>query len=258
MGLRDVFEDATHYYIVMDLVSGGEMFDHLEKFGAFREADAARLTREVASALAFLHRIGVVHADLKPENLMLCSKIRCDGTIKVIDFGCAVVGHGVGEEDLVSSVTQRDDPPLSSKQKRDKTPSVISTGTPAYWPPERLEKGVAANAAMDMWSVGVILYMMLTCMHPFDEHGCSTDTDIEKRILSDPSPPLGPGYTDHLSESVVDLMRKLMHKDPNLRMTADEVLQHPWVRGETAAKTTDYSAYSRTKLSKFSSDTMSL
>ena len=90
-GLRDMYEDHDYYYLVMDLVSGGEMFDHLIEYGAYSEADAARLMREVASALAFLHGVGVAHADLKPENLLLCSKKRVDGTIKMIDFGCAVV-----------------------------------------------------------------------------------------------------------------------------------------------------------------------
>ena len=90
-GLRDMYEDHDYYYLVMDLVSGGEMFDHLIEYGAYSEADAARLMREVASALAFLHGVGVTHADLKPENLLLCSKKRVDGTIKMIDFGCAVM-----------------------------------------------------------------------------------------------------------------------------------------------------------------------
>ena len=91
--LRDLYEDYSHFYLVMDLVSGGEMFEHLINYGAYSEADAARLMQEIASALAFLHGVGVIHADLKPENILLCSKKKSDGTIKIIDFGCAVVSH---------------------------------------------------------------------------------------------------------------------------------------------------------------------
>jgi Protein kinase domain len=85
-GLRDSYEDAQNYYLILDLVTGGEMFEHLIHFGAYSEADAARLMHEIASALAFLHGVGVVHADLKPENLLLSTKNRLDGTIKLIDL----------------------------------------------------------------------------------------------------------------------------------------------------------------------------
>ena len=221
-GLRDMYEDYTHFYMILDLVSGGEMFEHLIHYGAYSEADAARLMHEVASALAFIHGVGVVHADLKPENLLLCSKNRLDGTIKMIDFGCAVVedvdsGGGEGET-------------LATKQ------SEGSTGTTAYWPPERFQKGTIPDAPMDMWSVGVILYIMLTGVHPFDVEGMSTDEEIEARIKSADSPPFDPEYTSHLSDSAIDLIKQLMEKDPKKRLTAYEMLQHPWVRGETATK----------------------
>ena len=231
-GLRDMYEDYSHFYMILDLVSGGEMFEHLINYGAYSEADAARLMHEVASALAFIHGVGVVHADLKPENLLLCSKNRLDGTIKMIDFGCAVV------EDVEDSEEQR------TKKTKD-----ISTGTTAYWPPERFEKGVVPDAPMDMWSTGIILYIMLTGVHPFDVKGLSTDEEIEKRIKSADSPPMDPEYTSHLSDSAKDLIKRLMEKDPKKRLTAYDMLQHPWVRGETA--TTEKMEDSDKKLSRF-------
>lgn len=161
------------------------------------------------------------HADLKPENLLLSTKNRWDGTIKVIDFGCAVI------QDM-----EEENPDEAADFKG----VTSSTGTTAYWSPERFEKGAFANAAMDMWSVGVILYIMLTGVHPFDTKGVSTDEEIEEHIRMNPHPPLGEEFVGHLSQSSVDLIKRLMAKDPSLRLSAYEMLSHPWVRGETALR----------------------
>jgi len=219
-GLRDMYEDYNHFYLILDLVSGGEMFEHLINYGAYSEADAARLMYEIASALAFLHGVGVIHSDLKPENLLLDSKKRIDGVIKMIDFGCAVVF----EED-------------GSGPKNVNVPSANSNGTTAYWPPERFKKGIEANPLMDMWAVGVILYIMLTGIHPFDLSGTSTDKEIEDRILADPNPPMDEEYTAHLSLYAIELIKSLMDPNPDNRITAYEMLNHSWVRGETASST---------------------
>jgi serine/threonine protein kinase len=225
-GLRDSYEDQKFYYLILDLVTGGEMFEHLIDFGAYSEADAARLMHEIASALAFLHGVGVVHADLKPENLLLSTKNRLDGTLKIIDFGCALVRD------------EADDGYENPFHSKDKTnlKSATSTGTTAYWPPERFAEDALADDGTDMWSVGVILYIMLTGVHPFDVEGISTDEEIKARIIADPRPPLTLDLVGHLSESALDLILQLMEKNPKKRLTAYEMMQHPWVRGETALK----------------------
>ena len=220
-----MYEDHISYYLILDLVTGGEMFEHLINYGAYSEADAARLMHEISSALAFLHGVGVVHADLKPENLLLSTKNRLDGTIKMIDFGCAVVTDGDFEDNEERG-----------HAKRSNGKSASSTGTTAYWPKERFQDGVEATPAMDMWSVGVILYIMLTGVHPFDVRGVKTDEEIEDQIRQDPRPPLDNEIAGHLSESAIDLILKLMEEDPAKRLTAYEMLHHPWVRGETALK----------------------
>jgi hypothetical protein len=137
-GLRDMYEDHKYYYLILDLVSGGEMFEHLVSQGAYSEADAARLMHEVASALAFLHGVGVVHCDLKPENLLLSTKNRLDGTIKMIDFGCAII-TSPSADDVATHVSGLDGGPttllLSSTTTQPQQRS--STGTTAYWSPER-------------------------------------------------------------------------------------------------------------------------
>lgn len=254
-GLRDMYEDNAHYYLILDLVSGGEMFEHLIQYGAYSEANASRLMREVASALAFLHGVGVVHADLKPENLLLCSKKASDGTIKVIDFGCAVMAPADNYYDDLNAengggVTFNDQGQEVRNVPQRTTPQIAaSTGTTAYWPPERFVKGSSATAASDMWAAGAILFIMLAGVHPFDLQGMSADTEIEERIKTNPLPPIGPNTTGHLSESALNVIRRLMDPDPNKRLTAYEMMKHPWIRGETA--TTEKIERIDKKLSRF-------
>eukprot|EP00978_Attheya_sp_CCMP212_P017225 scaffold45753_cov46-Attheya_sp.AAC.3 len=217
-GLRENFVDDKNYHLILDLVSGGEMFDHLVERGAYSEADAARLFSEVASAISFMHGIGIVHGDLKPENLMLTSTKSSDCAIQVVDFGCAEV--------------QNETPTLE--------PAPGPSGrTVAYSPPEAFEeKHTNADAPLDMWALGVILYIMLTGNHPFDLEGGAPDEEIERRVRNREAPPLeNSKVTAHLSESSIDLIKKLMAWDPKDRITAIEMLDHPWVKGETALTT---------------------
>jgi hypothetical protein len=148
--IREIFEDGKYYYLVLDLVSGGEMFEHLIKMGAYSEQDASRLVKEVADALTFLHGIGIVHGDLKPENLMLSTIRKEDSTIKLVDFGCALIRS----EDTDS---------IQSRSR--------AAITPAYCPPEVLEEKDPITPQMDIWGLGIILYIMLTGLHPFDLDG---------------------------------------------------------------------------------------
>jgi serine/threonine protein kinase len=216
--LIENFEDDKYYYLLLDLISGGEMFDHLIELGAYSEADAARLVREVASALSFLHGIGIVHGDLKPENLMLSTKRKQDSSVKLVDFGCA------------------QDVEAGNHDKNSNPPSLGKT--PAYCPPEVLAKvGNITNllSAMDIWSLGIILYIMLTGLHPFDLNANASDEDIESRIISKQAPPLrNSPITAHLSPSAIDVIEKCIAWNPRDRITAIELLNHPWVRGETA------------------------
>jgi predicted Ser/Thr protein kinase len=217
-GLRENHDENDHYYIVLDLVSGGEMFDQLRAHGAYSEADAARLVREIASALAFLHEIGIVHGDMKPENLMLSSEKATSSAIKIVDFGCA-------------QVTVGDAPLLNLKTKG-------TANTPAYCPPEILDKnrkGDRIEPAFDMWALGVILYIMLTAVHPFDLDGKASDEEIESQILTRQTPPLrNSPVTAHLSNDAIEVIEKLMNWDPDKRTTALELLQNPWVHGDKA------------------------
>jgi CRP-like cAMP-binding protein len=153
----------------------------------------------------------------------------------MIDFGCAYIT----EDDQVD-IFNSDPSDTVDKRSKFKSKKFSSTGTTAYWSPERFntKRQIALREApgMDMWSVGVILYIMLTGAHPFDPQGCFTDEEIEEQIKRNPNPPLSDDLVGHLSDSAVDLIKKLMEPDPMKRITAYQMLHHPWVRGETASK----------------------
>lgn len=218
-GLREHFDEGDCYFLVLDLICGGELFDHLIRNGAYSEADAARLLREVGSALAFLHGINVVHGDLKPENLMLSSENPLSAVIKLVDFGSA-------------HITDKESPYYEG------TITEVTAHTPGYAPPEVVDKQrKRANLcpSVDMFAVGVILYVMLCGAHPFDLEGNATNEELNERVLSKHGPPLrNSPITSHLSDSAIDLIEKLLHPNPNKRLTAQQMLNHPWVRGETA------------------------
>jgi len=242
-GLRDMYEDYSYFYLVMDLITGGELFDHLSNDGAYSEADAARLVFEIASALAFMHGVSVLHCDIKPENLMLCSRKRRGGTIKIIDFGCAIT-QPVGHYDAIDiAITDNDENSMSNSLE-----GPIETGTTGYWPPERFQ-GQKLTPAVDTWAVGIILYIMLMGFHPFDVNCERSDEEVAAAIKENPLPPMDEIYVGHLSESAKDLICRLMEPDPLKRMTAYELMHHEWVQGETA--TTEKIEDSDKRLSKF-------
>mmetsp|Transcript_13750 Transcript_13750/g.29543 ORF Transcript_13750/g.29543 Transcript_13750/m.29543 type:complete len:821 (-) Transcript_13750:164-2626(-) len=221
--LRENFDEQDDYLLVLDLIDGGEIFEHLIEHGAYSEADASRLLRQVASALDFIHGIGVVHADLKPENVML-RKTRGDAVIKLIDFGCSEVLSHPEEEDTGSRLPSR-------------TLTHQEGATTAYCPPEAFDgKDISLDPSVDMWALGVIVYMMLVGRHPFDLDCDASDEEIARRIKEQRQPPLKDcPIAGHLSSSAHDLIRRLMEPDPSKRMTAHDMLHHPWVTGETAS-----------------------
>ena len=246
-GLHENFEEGNHYYITLDLIEGGEMFDHLVQQGAYSEADASRLIREVASALNFMHGIDLVHGDLKPENLMLSTNNPSDATIKIVDFGCAQINRQKEDLDMnkVSAIAKQAQDDDNSSSSKNVAASATSSGsgmignTPAYCPPEVLDESNndknVMDPSMDMWALGIILYIMLTGLHPFDLSGDATDDELFDKIVQREKPPLrNSPITAHLSESAIDLIEKLLNWDPEKRISAAEMLEHPWVQGLTA------------------------
>lgn len=201
------FEDDSTFNIVTKLYQGGELFDKISKH-SFSEKDACRLTREMLLALNFCHKKDIVHRDLKPENFVFETR-EPDSSMKLIDFGCA---KHAPESEIITDIA----------------------GSAFYVAPEVLEPRFENNRtgkiwkASDMWSVGVILYLFV---HGFPPFQARTEKETFKKIKRGKFKFRKEG----LSDSVKDLIKKLLVKNPDYRLTTEEALQHPWIATEIAS-----------------------
>ena len=207
LGLANVYSDDHYYFLVLPLAEGGELYEDLVANGSYSEAEAAALMQTLAGALSFLHNeAGLCHADLKPENILLQTKgDRSKGNVQLIDFGCATA-----VED-------------GTAQQR----KTASGGTSAYYSPERFETSCATPEA-DMWSVGVLLFILLCDAHPFDRQGIATDEEMQHTIRQCREVDI----PDHVSPGARSVLCRLLAVDPRQRMTAQEMMDHPWVKQE--------------------------
>ncbi|XP_072512618.1 calcium/calmodulin-dependent protein kinase type 1G-like [Salminus brasiliensis] len=202
VALEDFYETQSHYYLVMQLVSGGELFDRLLDRGMFSEKDASLVIRQVLEGVNYLHQNGIVHRDLKPENLLYYSQDD-NSKIMISDFGLSKI-----EDNGVMSTT---------------------CGTPGYVAPEVLARKPYSKA-VDCWSIGVITYILLCGYPPFyEENESLLFSKIMKAQYEFDSP-----FWDDISESAKDFVRNMMQKDPELRYTTEKALRHPWIMGKTA------------------------
>ncbi|XP_036373945.1 calcium/calmodulin-dependent protein kinase type 1D-like isoform X1 [Megalops cyprinoides] len=203
VALEDIYESSNHLYLIMQLVSGGELFDRIVEKGFYTEKDASTLIRQVLDAVNYLHKMGIVHRDLKPENLLYFNP-QDESKIMISDFGLS---------------------------KMEGTGDVMSTacGTPGYVAPEVLAQKPYSKA-VDCWSIGVIAYILLCGYPPFyDENDSKLFEQILKADYEFDAP-----YWDDISDSAKDFISSLMEKDPAKRYTCDQALRHPWIAGDTA------------------------
>ncbi|TSM94666.1 Calcium/calmodulin-dependent protein kinase type IV [Bagarius yarrelli] len=172
--------------------------------GYYSERDAAHVIKQILEAVAYLHENGVVHRDLKPENL-LYADLSIDAPLKIADFGLSKI---IDEQVTMKTVC----------------------GTPGYCAPEIL-RGNAYGPEVDMWSVGVILYILLCGFEPFfDPRG---DQYMYSRILNCDYEFVSPWW-DEVSLNAKDLVSKLIVLDPHKRLSVQQALEHPWVLGKAA------------------------
>ncbi|KAG8083963.1 hypothetical protein GUJ93_ZPchr0010g9265 [Zizania palustris] len=195
--IKDAYEDEEAVHIVMELCAGGELFNKIQQQGHYSERKAAELIRIIIGIIATCHSLGVMHRDLKPENFLLLSTDD-DLSVKAIDFGLSVFFK----------------------------PGQVFTelvGSPYYIAPEVLQKRYGPEA--DIWTAGVILYVLLSGVPPFsaDTQKRIYDKVLEAHIDFEANP--WPG----ISDSVKDLIRKMLCPCPSERLKAHEVLKHPWI-----------------------------
>jgi len=180
-------------------VTGGELFDRIVEKGSYSEKDAADLIRQVLSAVAYMHEEGVVHRDLKPENLLYYSP-EADSKIMISDFGLS--------------------------KMEDSGVMATACGTPGYVAPEVLAQKPYGKA-VDVWSIGVISYILLCGYPPFyDENDANLFAQILKGEFEFDSP-----YWDDISEEAKDFIRNLMCVNVEQRLTCSCALEHPWITG---------------------------
>ncbi|CAI9282983.1 CDPK-related kinase 5 [Lactuca sativa] len=198
----DAYEDHEKVYVVMELCEGGELLDRiLSRGGKYTEDDAKSVLIQILNVVAFCHLQGVVHRDLKPENFLFTSKDE-NSPLKAIDFG------------------------LSDFVKPDERLNDI-VGSAYYVAPEVLHRSYSTEA--DVWSIGVIAYILLCGSRPF---WARSESGIFRAVLkADPSFDEAPWPT--LSSEAKDFVKRLLNKDPRKRMTAAQGLSHPWIRNTT-------------------------
>lgn len=214
---KGAYEDKQSVHLVMELCAGGELFDRIIAKGHYSERAAATICRAIVNVVHICHFMGVMHRDLKPENFLLSSKDE-RATLKATDFGLSVfIEEGKVYKDIV--------------------------GSAYYVAPEVLKRRYGKE--IDIWSAGVILYILLSGVPPF---WAETEKGIFDAILqgdidfeSDPWP--------SISNSAKDLVRKMLTQDPKKRITSAQVLDHPWIRedGEASDRPIDSAVLSRMK-----------
>eukprot|EP01121_Diplochlamys_sp_Union-15-3_P021694 TRINITY_DN8915_c0_g1_i3.p1 TRINITY_DN8915_c0_g1~~TRINITY_DN8915_c0_g1_i3.p1 ORF type:complete len:485 (-),score=102.19 TRINITY_DN8915_c0_g1_i3:34-1488(-) len=194
IALLDIYEEEKQIHLVLELVTGGELFDKLVEMEYYSESDAAKLIHQLINIVKFLHTKNIVHRDLKPENMLFVDPSA--ETIKLCDFGLAdYMGKNVGLSGVVGSRT--------------------------YMAPEIL-KMKTYGKPVDMYSIGVIMYILLCGYPPFEPERGITELEF-------PSPDW-----DKISDTAKKLIANLLAPDPSKRLTAEQASAHRWILGETA------------------------
>ncbi|KAI2628970.1 SMAD/FHA protein kinase [Xylaria nigripes] len=202
--LKDTFSEKDAVYLVLELASEGELFNHLLNKQKLSEDETRKLFVQLFQGIKYLHDRNIVHRDIKPENILLVDK---DVHVKLADFGLAKI---IGEESFTTTLC----------------------GTPSYVAPEILVEGRHRKytKAVDIWSLGVVLYICLCGFPPFSEELRSPEfpytlsQQIKGARFDYPSP-----YWDSVGDSALELIDHMLVVEPEKRFTVDECLQHPWL-----------------------------
>ena len=199
--LYDVFENINYFYIIMEYCSGGDLFSYLEKRN-FRlpENQACKFMHKMCAAIYYIHQYGIAHRDLKPENVLMTSKDE-NADLRILDFGLSKI---IGPDEKCTE----------------------PYGTLSYVAPEVL-LDIPYGKEVDLWSLGVIAYLMLSGSLPFDDR--ESEEEIARKTVSE-DPPYKGSIWKKISDEAKDFIKKLLVKNPEKRMNVKEALQHEWFR----------------------------
>ncbi|KAI9251247.1 kinase-like domain-containing protein [Sporodiniella umbellata] len=195
--LKELHMTASFFYITMEYVEGGQLLHHIVSQGKLDEDDARSFARQIISALDYMHRNSIVHRDLKIENILLDKDRK---NVKVVDFGLSN---------------------LYCPERR------LSTycGSLYFAAPELLRGEPYRGPEIDVWSLGVVIYVMVTGVVPFDDLSLSGLHNKIKSALVN--------YPEHLSPPCQDMLQRILVADPHRRMILADVIRHPWMCGPT-------------------------
>uniref|UniRef100_A0A6T8AW03 Protein kinase domain-containing protein n=1 Tax=Prymnesium polylepis TaxID=72548 RepID=A0A6T8AW03_9EUKA len=209
VNLKEVVLTGSYTYIIMELLSGGELFHRIIEKGCFPEVEAQNLFAQILMSMEYLHSLQIVHRDVKPENILYVSEGSVD--IKLIDFGYAGIWSA--------------DKPLTGL-----------CGTPDYVAPEVLswydddDTGTPYGKGSDLWSLGVLLYVILSGCSPFN----GEEEEQLLKLVAEAKYEFYEKEWEHISAEAKELISKLLVVDPNERYTMEQVVAHPWLTDAVA------------------------
>ncbi|XP_073926633.1 ribosomal protein S6 kinase alpha-2 isoform X5 [Castor canadensis] len=201
--LKDVYDDGKYVYLVTELMRGGELLDRILRQRCFSEREASDVLCTITRTMDYLHSQGVVHRDLKPSNILYMDESGNPESIRICDFGFA-------------------------KQLRAENGLLMTPCYTANFVAPEVLKRQGYDAACDVWSLGVLLYTMLAGFTPFANGPDDTPEEILARIGCGKYA-LSGGNWDSISDAAKDVVVKMLHVDPQQRLTAVQVLKHPWI-----------------------------
>ncbi|GCC31460.1 hypothetical protein chiPu_0009918 [Chiloscyllium punctatum] len=219
--IEEVFDFEDSFYIVLDLMEGGELFDRVVRSKGLKEQTTKLLFYQMLLAVQYLHENNITHRDLKPENVLLANNEE-NCLIKITDFGLSKI---LGETSLMKTLC----------------------GTPTYLAPEVLLGAGAGgySKAVDCWSLGVILFICLGGYPPFSDQ--IKDMNLRDQIINGHYKFI-PQCWANVSEAAKDLVKRLLNVDPNKRFTTKEALNHSWMQDEDMKKKAKQLMDARTEL----------
>eukprot|EP00916_Digyalum_oweni_P020024 GHVL01033491.1.p1 GENE.GHVL01033491.1~~GHVL01033491.1.p1 ORF type:complete len:582 (-),score=72.40 GHVL01033491.1:1975-3720(-) len=238
--LFEVYHDGTQIYLVMELLEGGSLFDAIvenykTKRSPITEEQIKMWMRQIFSATKYCHSKGIVHRDLKPENVLFISKD--NQTLKIVDFGLSLTLDKLratrrevkvpreGAMGAFARILPQIGGKKMMKTKVTKT-AMQKAGSPHYMAPEM--HAASYDQKCDLFSIGIILYQLLSGQHPFWRGGEAEQVWMNRLLHKDP-PMEGPLWACVSSEAK-DILAKLMEKNPKKRLNVEQALQHPWLQ----------------------------